>query len=57
MLATLLSLVGEFFTSMISWMGQLIDFYESEPILLVFVILAIAGIVLRILRRWIPGRT
>lgn len=57
MLATLLSLVGEFFTSMINWMGQLIDFYESEPILLVFVLLAIASIVLRILRRWIPGRT
>nr|DAT44771.1 MAG TPA: hypothetical protein [Inoviridae sp.] len=38
-------------------MGKLIDFYESEPILLVFVIIAIAGIVLRILRRWIPGRS
>ena len=50
-------MVGEFFTSMITWMGQLIDFYEQQPILLVFVILTIAGIVLRILRRWIPGRS
>lgn len=57
MLETLLSLVGEFFTSMITWMGQLIDFYESQPILLVFVIITIAGIVLRVLRRWIPGRS
>lgn len=57
MLATLLSQVGEFFTSMITWMGNLLDFYEQQPILLVFVILALAGIVLRILRRWIPGRS
>ena len=42
---------------MITWMGQLIDFYEQQPILLVFVIITIAGIVLRILRRWIPGRS
>nr|DAG07758.1 MAG TPA: hypothetical protein [Inoviridae sp.] len=38
-------------------MGNLLDFYEQQPILLVFVILALAGIVLRILRRWIPGRS
>lgn len=42
---------------MITWMGELIDFYEAQPILLVFVILTIASIVLRILRRWIPGRS
>lgn len=56
-IGTLLSQVGEFFTQMITWMGQLIDFYEQQPILLVFVILMIASIVLRLLRRWIPGRS
>lgn len=53
----LLTNVGTFFTQMITWLGQMLDLYEGEPILLVFVIVAIAGIVIRWLRRWIPGRS
>lgn len=56
-MSTLLTDVGTFFTQMITWLGEMLDLYESQPILLVFVVIAIAGIVIRWLRRWIPGRS
>lgn len=54
-LATLLTDVGSFFTAMLGWVGSLIDFVEEQPVLLVFVIIALAAIVIRMARSWIPG--
>lgn len=54
-LATLLTDVGSFFTAMLGWVGSLIDFVEGEPVLLVFIIIALAAIVIRMARSWIPG--
>lgn len=47
--------VSSFFTSMLSWVGDLIEFVSGQPILMVFVIIALAGIVIRMARSWIPG--
>lgn len=54
-LATLLSDVGDFFTAMLGWVGQVINFVTGQPVLMVFVILAIASIVISMARSWIPG--
>lgn len=54
-ISTILTAIGTFFTSFISWVGQVLTFITDNPILLVFVILAIAGIVIGMVRRWIPG--
>lgn len=54
-LATLLTDVGSFFTAMLAWVGQVITFVTGQPILMVFVILAIASIVISMARSWIPG--
>nr|DAF79255.1 MAG TPA: hypothetical protein [Inoviridae sp.] len=54
-LASFLSDVGSFFTSMLGWVGQVITFITGEPLLLVFVIIAVASIVISMARSWIPG--
>lgn len=54
-ISTILSAIGTFFTSFITWVGQVLTFITENPILLIFVILAIAGIVIGMVRRWIPG--
>lgn len=40
---------------MLTWVGELITFVTGQPILMVFVIIAIASIVIRMARSWIPG--
>jgi len=40
---------------MLTWVGELITFVTGEPILLVFVIIAVASIVISMARSWIPG--
>lgn len=54
-LSEILTAVGTFFSAFVVWVGDVISFVTENPILLIFVILAIAGIVIGMVRRWIPG--
>lgn len=54
-LSAILSAIGTFFTSFITWVGQVLSFITDNPILLIFVILAVAAIVIGMVRRWVPG--
>lgn len=53
---TFLSNAGTFVTSLVAWMGELLTFVTSNPPLLVFVMIALAGSIIGIVRRWLPGR-
>ena len=55
-MATFLSSVGTFVTSLVNWMGDLLTFVTNNPPLLVFVMIALAGSIIGIVRRWLPGR-
>lgn len=55
-LGPFLTQVSEFFTALVSWMTNLVTFVTSNPPLLVFVMIALAGSIIGIVRRWLPGR-
>lgn len=55
-LATFLSDFSTFLTSLITWFGKLIEFVTTNPVLLVFVLIALAASVIAIVKRWLPGR-
>lgn len=48
--------VTAFVTALIEWMGNLLTFVTANPPLLVFVLIALAGSIIGIVRRWLPGR-
>lgn len=48
--------VGTFVTSLVTWMTNLLTFVTDNPPLLVFVLIALAGSIIGIVRRWLPGR-
>lgn len=48
--------VGAFVTQLVTWMSNLLTFVTDNPPLLVFVMIALAGSVIGIVRRWLPGR-
>ena len=48
--------VGSFVTALVVWMSNLITFVTGNPPLLVFVLIALAGSIIGIVRRWLPGR-
>lgn len=48
--------VGSFVTSLVTWMTSLLTFVTDNPPLLVFVMIALAGSIIGIVRRWLPGR-
>ena len=52
-----LTLVGSVFTSFTGWLTTLITFITTpgNEILYIFVLLAIVSVVMRMLKRWIPG--
>lgn len=54
-LAGILADITTFLTSVLSWLGSVIDFVVGEPILMVFVMFVLVKIAMRICRRWIPG--
>lgn len=54
-LNTILTAIGTFITAFIQWVTQVVEFITSNPLLLIFVILAIVGIVIGMIRSWIPG--
>lgn len=53
---TFLSHAATFVTALVSWMGELLTFVTDNPPLLVFVMIALAGSIIGIVRRWLPGR-
>ena len=55
-IATVLGSVGDVFTAMIDWFTDVVTVISANPLLLIFVILAIVGIVFGMVRSLIPGR-
>ena len=55
-MGTFLGNVATFVTYLVAWMGELLTFVTDSPPLLVFVIIALAGSIIGIVRRWLPGR-
>lgn len=55
-LSAYLNNVGSFVTALVVWMSNLITFVTQNPPLLVFVLIALAGSIIGIVRRWLPGR-
>lgn len=55
-MSTFLSTMTTFLTSLITWFTSLIEFVIANPVLLVFVLIALAASVIGIVRRWLPGR-
>ena len=53
---TFLANVGTFVTALVAWLGDLLTFVTGNPPLLVFVLIALAGSIIGIVRRWLPGR-
>lgn len=53
---TFLANVGTFVSGLIEWMSELLTFVTANPPLLVFVMIALAGSIIGIVRRWLPGR-
>ena len=47
--------IGTFFAAFLEWVGSVVTFITDNPLLLIFVILAIASIVISMVRSWIPG--
>ena len=48
--------VTAFVNSLITWMSSLLSFVTDNPELLVFVLIVLAGSIIGIVRRWLPGR-
>ena len=48
--------VTAFVEFLVTWMSSLITFVTANPPLLVFVLIAFAGSIIGIVRRWLPGR-
>lgn len=55
-LASLITDMTAFVTGLLSWMNSLLGFVTGNPVLLVFLLISLAGIVIGIVRRWLPGR-
>lgn len=54
---TFLATVGQFVTSLVSWMTNLFTFVTDSAPLMAFVLIALAGSIIGIVRRWLPGRS
>lgn len=54
---TFLSTFTTFLTSLITWLGDLLTFVTAQPLLLAFVLIALAASVIAMIKRWLPGRT
>lgn len=55
-MGTFLNDVTAFVNSLVTWMSSLLSFVTDNPELLVFVLIALAGSIIGIVRRWLPGR-
>ena len=43
------------YTRVLSWISEAFNFVYNNPVLLLILCLAIAGIIMRMVRKWIPG--
>ena len=55
-MGTFLTDVSAFVNALVTWMSSLLTFVTDNPALLVFVLIALAGSIIGIVRRWLPGR-
>ena len=53
-MATFLTDVSAFVNALVVWMTSLLSFVMDHPPLLVFVMIALAGSIVGIVRRWLP---
>lgn len=56
-LDTFITTFTSWLTGLIGWLGDLLTFVTDQPLLLAFVLIALAGSVVGMVRRWLPGRT
>ncbi len=55
-MADFLAMLQTFLTSFLAMMGDVVTFIWEHPLILVVVMIAIIGIVIKIVRRFLPGR-
>lgn len=51
-----ISTMSSFVTGLMTWMNDFLEFVTGNPALLVFLLVALSGTVIGIVRRWLPGR-
>jgi len=54
-MAGFLSTLSDFFSTLISLMGDVVTFITANPMILIAVLIAVAGVVIGIVKRFIPG--
>jgi len=54
-LTTFMAQMTTIFTQVLSWISQAFEFVYDNPVLLLILCLAIARIIMRMVRNWIPG--
>lgn len=52
---TLIKNVGALVTAFTGWLSSILAFVTNQPLLLIFVLLAVLGAVLAKLKKWLPG--
>ena len=55
-MATFITDLGTFFTAMLGWIGEGIEFVMGKPVLLFFVLAMAAGTIIGMVKHWLPGR-
>lgn len=50
-LSSILTDIGSIVTSAVSWMGSIVTFITSNPLVLMFVVLSVVGLGIGLLRR------
>ncbi len=55
-MAEFISTMSSFVTGLMSWMNEFLKFVTGNPALMVFLLVALSGTVIGIVRRWLPGR-
>lgn len=54
-LASLITDITSVFTAVLGWLNTILEFITGNPILLIFVLMVLVGMVVKICRKWIPG--
>lgn len=55
-MADFITTMTSFVTGLMSWMNEFLKFVTGNPVLMVFLLVALSGTVIGIVRRWLPGR-
>lgn len=54
--ADFITTMTSFVTGALGWMNSMLGFVTENPELLAFLLIALCGSVIGIVRRWLPGR-